>query len=396
MTALNMLGSVMTSLVSPTHDVHGDYYSNPLWFFLLLLFFFILPLFFGEYFQLLRLSGAINSLLAYIGRVLHQNILNVVSSIEQIAKSKNLSIGLRSEIESKIRDLIEYVVITPTTLETQGLVAKLKHLLLLYDHRLEECVRKIVPAEKPLIQNIVSSVEALRTLNFIYKIVNHYYRLGMKYRNPWILMQIYIAMPQIKEVINALNGAIAAFTKGQPIGDSAGPLVAYKFVKEKCECVEELKHSIENTYIAKCKYKDRIVYVIKALGPGSSTGRLDDAVIYLVERCGVKPKLIITVDAALKLEGEKTGSIAEGIGVAIGGIGVEKFNIETIAAKYGIPIYAILIKMSLPEALTVMTKEVAEATSQAVEKVCRVIEEYARENEEVLLIGVGNTVGVSK
>ena len=47
------------------------------------------------------------------------------------------------------------------------------------------------------------------------------------------------------------------------------------------------------------------------------------------------------IDAALKLEGEKTGDIAEGIGVAIGGIGVEKFRIEAQTVKAGVPMYAV-------------------------------------------------------
>lgn len=370
-------------------------YSNILWMILFLLFFFVLPLFFGEYLQLLRLSGTVSNLIAYMGRAIHQGIFNVISSLERSLREEK-PLTRKQELENKVKELIEHVIITPSTLETQGLVSKLKHIITLHDKRLEESIRKIVPAERHIVQNIASSIEALRTLNYLYKIVVHYYRLAMKYKNPYILAQLYIAMPQIKEYVNALSGAVQAFSKGQPIGDSVGPLVAYRFLREKCEEATEIKHSVENTHIAKCSYKGRTVYVIKAAGPGSSVGRLDDAIVYLIERCGVRPKVILTVDAALKLEGEKTGSITEGIGVAIGGIGVEKFNIETIAARYGIPIYAVLIKMSIPEALTVMTRDIANAASKAVERASNIIEEYAREGEEAILIGVGNTVGVGQ
>ena len=34
------------------------------------------------------------------------------------------------------------------------------------------------------------------------------------------------------------------------------------------------------------------------------------------------------IDAALKMEGDKTGSVVIGVGAAIGGIGVEKYKIE--------------------------------------------------------------------
>ena len=110
----------------------------------------------------------------------------------------------------------------------------------------------------------------------------------------------------------------------------------------------------------------------------------------------VRPRLIITVDAALKLEGEKTGTITEGIGVAIGGIGIEKFNIESIATKYGIPVYAILIKMSVQEALTSITKDIIDASNKATERVCQVIDNLSREGDEVILVGVGNTIGVGQ
>ena len=39
------------------------------------------------------------------------------------------------------------------------------------------------------------------------------------------------------------------------------------------------------------------------------------------------------IDAALKMEGEESASIAQGFGAAIGGIGTEKFQIEAIATQ---------------------------------------------------------------
>ncbi len=43
-----------------------------------------------------------------------------------------------------------------------------------------------------------------------------------------------------------------------------------------------------------------------------------------------------------------------------------------------------------------MTKDVESAVNEAVERVKRVIRENVRENEEVILIGVGNTGGVAQ
>jgi len=102
------------------------------------------------------------------------------------------------------------------------------------------------------------------------------------------------------------------------------------------------------------------------------------------------------VDAALKLEGEKTGEIAEGVGAAIGGIGVEKFQIEEVAANHKIPIYAILVKESDVEAITTMKKEIGDAVRLVMERMKRLIAERTSEGDSVVLIGVGNTLGVGQ
>jgi len=97
---------------------------------------------------------------------------------------------------------------------------------------------------------------------------------------------------------------------------------------------------------------------------------------------------------ALKYEGEKSGLVIDGIGVAIGGIGVEKFNIEKLASERGLPLYAILVKMSIPEALSIMSKEVTLGIDKAVDRIGKIIEERTEAGDKVVLIGVGNTVGV--
>ena len=66
------------------------------------------------------------------------------------------------------------------------------------------------------------------------------------------------------------------------------------------------------------------------------------------------------IDAALKLEGEKTGAVAEGIGGAYRGIGVEKYQVEEVATRFDMPIYAVIVKQSVQDAITIMRKEIAE------------------------------------
>ena len=68
-----------------------------------------------------------------------------------------------------------------------------------------------------------------------------------------------------------------------------------------------------------------------------------------------------------KLEGEETGEVAEGIGAAIGGMGVEKFQIEEVATKHDIPVYAVLVKEGDLDVMATMKKEIADGAERAVE-----------------------------
>ncbi|MCG2866689.1 hypothetical protein B7L70_03220 [Vulcanisaeta sp. EB80] len=365
--------------------------SNIIWIAMIFLFFF------QDYVMIWRYAYTVGSFLTNLNRLITNNVNLVINHVDQLLRSNGSPKNVNKDaIEKTIKDLMDFVVIEPVNAEPTGLMRTLKLLVTTYNDRLEDSIRSLLPSiERTLVQNVVDAVDGLRELNFIYKVIMHYYRLSNKYRNPYLMMQVYMLLPILREYVNALNGAISTFLKGQPVGDAAGPLTAYRFMRS-CSSVEEISHNVKDTYIGLCNFEGRRVYVVKARGPGGTVGNLDDGIAYLVERVSVKPRFIITVDAALKLEGERTGSIAEGVGVAMGGIGVERFNIERIASKYGIPLYAVLIKMSMPEALSAMPKEVEGAVNDAVERVKRVIREGVREGEEVILVGVGNTGGVAQ
>ncbi|MGA2875837.1 MAG: DUF1512 family protein, partial [Nitrososphaerales archaeon] len=60
------------------------------------------------------------------------------------------------------------------------------------------------------------------------------------------------------------------------------------------------------------------------------------------------------------------------------------------------PMYAVVVKQSLIDAISVMKKEIAEASDKTVAVVQRIIEEKTKEGDTVLIIGVGNTLGVAQ
>ena len=104
--------------------------------------------------------------------------------------------------------------------------------------------------------------------------------------------------------------------------------------------------------------------------------------------------LIITIDAALKLEGEETGEIAEGIGAAIGGPGIERYKIEEIATNNKIKYLALVTKMTEKEAITEMKEEIKKSTDLLIEKVKETINQHSENNQNIIIAGIGNTLGV--
>jgi hypothetical protein len=105
---------------------------------------------------------------------------------------------------------------------------------------------------------------------------------------------------------------------------------------------------------------------------------------------------IIMIDAALKLEGEGVGEVAEGVGAAIGGPGVDQFKIEESILKYRLPINAVIIKEDIGDAISPMRKEIFDAADKAIERIKQVILERTKEGDKVIIVGVGNSIGIGQ
>ncbi|MCS7106278.1 MAG: DUF1512 domain-containing protein, partial [Candidatus Aenigmarchaeota archaeon] len=234
--------------------------------------------------------------------------------------------------------------------------------------------------------NLVMGLSGAISLNYLSKVVKHYLGLVKKTKNFQLGLLFQFNMPLIERVSKALLQGTEALTNGWPIGDAIGNLIGASLV-ENGKLIEIEK----DTLLAKRKIRGKEIYIVRAKGPGGRLGKLGKA----VEKLTKKEKIvkIITIDAALKLEGEQTGSVAEGVGVAIGGIGVDKAYIENIAVQKKIPITTIVIKMSEEEAIQPMKKEILAAK----EKVLRLVEEEierTKEKGKIIVVGVGNSCGI--
>ena len=125
-------------------------------------------------------------------------------------------------------------------------------------------------------------------------------------------------------------------------------------------------------------------------------GVLKEAEVQVTDENKGKIAAVIMIDAGLKLEGEAVGEIAEGVGAAIGGPGVDAYKIEESVSKYHIPLYAVIVKEDIGDAVSMMRKEISDAADKAIERVKLVIEEKTKEGDKVIVVGVGNTIGVGQ
>src|SRR5438309_1354420 len=84
------------------------------------------------------------------------------------------------------------------------------------------------------------------------------------------------------------------------------------------------------------------------------------------------------------------------LGAAIGGIGTERFKIEETATNNRIPVYAVIVKESIQEAITPMKKEILEAGEKVIERIKRLVIERTKPGDTIIVAGIGNTIGIGQ
>ncbi len=296
--------------------------------------------------------------------------------------------GDKKMVESRIDRLTGSFAITPVNMDPAGVVGKLEHVLDTYDENLRTEVKTIATGATDAEVNTLSNqMEISIGLDQMYRVVRHFYLLARKQGGILALYQLQMAMPQIMEEAEAYSSAITAFEKGEPIGDGIGPLIASKMAGGAQPSEIE-----QDTLMYETGIDGRNVLLVKAKGPGGSVGKPGIAVEKLIET--KNPSLVVTVDAALKFEGENSGEVAEGVGAAIGGPGVDRYHIEQSAVKHKVPMIAIVVKMSNKEAISQMTQQVRLAVDEAMRRVKNTIDARSKSGDTVIVAGIGNTMGI--
>ncbi len=311
---------------------------------------------------------------------------------ESINKVKNYlnRLGIK-EPDNVINGVLDnYFVIEPVSIEPIDIIKRLDHMITNNEDKFKKDLEKFMPnVSRHTLNNVAVSLAIASALFIVFKILRHYYLLGKKYENWILLMQLYLQLPQLVKELIPYTKAIDGVFRGIPIGDSAGPMVAFKLasLSPRIDIDEDTVYSLINI-------EGRNVYIVKAKGPGATVGRPGKGVYKIAEMLSYNIARIITVDAALKLEGEQSGSISEGSGAAIGDPGPEKIEIERIAVKCGAPLDAVIIKMGIDEAIKPMSKEIADSIDKAYQKVLDIIKTRTKPGDNIIVAGIGNSVGV--
>ncbi len=295
----------------------------------------------------------------------------------------------------KLEEFMTFIEIMPVNIDPYGIIPKIDHIMNIRENRFEEEVKRLAPnADTIQRSNLENLIEAAMAVNYIYRLIKHYLILGKKSKSMILLMQIAMQLNMVLSMAKSYYYATKAFSEGSPIGDALGPMVAGQFIRDITRDEIEAIEIARDTIYQVVEFEERIIYVVRAKGPGGTVGKPGRAIKKLVEEHGDSISRIIMIDAGLKLSGDKTGSIAIGVGAAIGGIGVEKSFIEDSSTSKGIPIDAFICKQSLEDAITTMKRSITQSVPFIVEKIKMAIRKRTEKGSKVIVAGIGNTIGI--
>lgn len=344
---------------------------------------FLLYLLYAQRIQSLTMLRQVEGTLRRVKAIRDEGRRASIEAIKEIGKPER-------DPTPDVERFLEHFFIPPVSLDPAGIVWKLEQLLNVRESKFEDEVKDMAPkASESELNNLENLLEAALALNVYYKVIRHFYLLGKKTMNIYIIMQIHMLLPLLMREIEAYSAALQAFREGMPIGDGVGALVAAKLMRnyEKREVAKDI-------VAAEIPWEGRTLIVLKAKGPGGNVGKPGDAIRNILKEREVKA--IIMIDAAGKLEGEETGSVAEGIGAAIGGVGVEKYKIEEASKEHGVSLYAVAVKEDITDVVAPMPPSLFEAADRSVEAVRRLIQERTVEGDVIIVAGIGNTIGIAQ
>lgn len=352
------------------------------------------------------------------GWLASRQLKNALSKLE---KAKNYGIDLikaaiqphRSELlnDQDLADFIikmlEFFVIEPSKIDPP-IFNKLHFLEAKKEQRFNELILQFLPDLDEMSLSQISVLFTTTTeIDHLFRKVRHNLIVGEKTKSYLFLLQSAAEITQTMLTAQAFQTALTSFTKSFPIGDSIGPLVIHQFIKDQLKKSGgshsdiETKQILSFIYSQEVNYKNRKCVCIRAKGPAIHVGRPGLAVKKLFENTNFANSvdLIITIDAISRLEGELPGTIAQGLGVALGSgksTNIDKFQIEQLAINHDPPIAleAIVCRESFEEAVSPMIDPIKNAVPKIIRRLKQIIRTQTQSGNTILIVGIGNAIGV--
>ena len=127
---------------------------------------------------------------------------NAIDAIKEIGKPA-------ADPTVRVDRYLEYFTIGPQGMDPSGIVYKLDHILDVRDERLKEEVKLMAPASDEVqVNNLENTLEAAMALNYIYKVVRHYYIQGKKTLSLYVIMQLQMILPMVMKEAEAYASAL--------------------------------------------------------------------------------------------------------------------------------------------------------------------------------------------
>lgn len=349
------------------------------WFFLFIIFISLYPKY-----MLYKMVSEMEEVVRMLESYTKEAVKIIIKTSKEKAGTK-----IDSAKEKEIGGMLDFFVIPPVELDPYGILKKVEYLMDRSEEKFESFAKSIAQnAPREWEDNLIALLKGAIGLNMVTKILRHYVEFAKKTGNIQITMLIHMNLAMIKKIGSAYMEGVKGIAEAKPIGDGIGPLIAAHLIKG--EKTYELEKDV---VLHEAEIEGKKAYILKALGPGATLGKIGEAVKKVAAESKDKIAKIITIDAGLKLEGEESGKITYGIGAAIGDPGPEKAKIEEAAMSLNIPLEAVVVRMSVEEAISPMNKKIASSVSSAVSLIKTSLPSI-ESGKAAIVVGVGNTCGI--
>ncbi|MFP4045740.1 MAG: DUF1512 family protein [Candidatus Aenigmatarchaeota archaeon] len=305
--------------------------------------------------------------------------------VEMIKDKSDLS---EKKLKENFDRMVDMFTVEPEDTDPAGVMKKIKQMYDVHDKRYRHFIKNISDMDEDKAKSFAAATVHSTAVHQIAKAVRHMLELVKETKNLQIGMLLKMQLPFIKKQIKMLRRSIECFAKEEPVGDSIGPLCAAHLIGDA-----EPEEIADDVVCAEQEIEGRNAFIIKPKGPSAVLGDVYEAFESVAEDNDIDK--IIAIDAKGKMKGEERGKVVEGIGFAMGPRGnAERHWIEDIAVEGDIPIESIGINQDpMEDVVRPMKKEIYEAVPQ-VEEAVRRAAKRSEEGSNIIIVGVGITVGV--